>query len=294
VIAIDRTGSMCTPTDGSGNCIDLDNAKDGVRTMLGILNPPYAEIGMVEFPPVQANATDPCAAPYNSLGGNGFDGYDTADRGYVTDTINGSYQSSPGVLDTSSGLYLHTTDGHANACIQAGGNTSYSEALRQAQAELVAHGRVNVPDYIVFLTDGEANIGSVYGAADPTYPQNNPDDLAPCHSAIGVANAAKAAGTTIYSIGYALGSSVRCTAGDFHMRNAQNQWVACTLPTAGCFHYAGNTSESPAITSFQTLSQIASAGDFYNQPSPGELNTIFARIATDIASGASRLVDDTF
>ena len=50
VIAIDRTGSMCTPTDSSGNCIDLDNAKDGVRTMLGMLNPPAAQVGMVDVP----------------------------------------------------------------------------------------------------------------------------------------------------------------------------------------------------------------------------------------------------
>ncbi|MDX6538468.1 MAG: hypothetical protein QOI71_78 [Gaiellales bacterium] len=294
VIAIDRTGSMCSPTDASGNCIDLDNAKSGVRTMLGILNPPYAQIGMIAFPPVQATATSACAAPYNSLGGNGYDGYDAATRGYVTDTINGNYQTSAGVLDTTSGLYLHTTPGKASACIQAGGNTSYSEALRQAQAELVANGRPNVPDFIVFLTDGEANIGSVYGAADPTYPQGNADDQQPCQTAVNVANAAKAAGTTIYSIGYALGNSVACTAGAFHMKNAQNQWVACTLPTAGCYHYAGNTNESPALTSFQTLSQIASTGDFYNKPNAGQLNTIFARIATDIASGSSRLVDDSF
>ena len=40
VIAIDRTGSMCTPKDAAGNCIDLDNAKDGVRTMLGMFSPP--------------------------------------------------------------------------------------------------------------------------------------------------------------------------------------------------------------------------------------------------------------
>ena len=76
-----------------------------------------------------------CAAPYNSLGGNGYDGYDTATRGYVTDTINGTYKTG-GVLDPASGLYLHTVDGPANSCIQAGGNTSYSEALRQAQTEL--------------------------------------------------------------------------------------------------------------------------------------------------------------
>jgi hypothetical protein len=166
--------------------------------------------------------------------------------------------------------------------------------LRQAQAELLAHGRPNVPNYIVFLTDGEANIGSVYGANDPTYPQGNADDQQPCHTAINVANQYKAAGTTIYSIGYALGNNVACTAGAFHKKNAQNQWVACTLPTAGCYHYAGNTNESPAITSFQTLSQIASPGNFYNQPNPAQLNTIFAAIATDIGQGSSRLVDDGF
>jgi Flp pilus assembly protein TadG len=294
VIAIDRTGSMCSPTDSNGNCIDLDNAKDGVRTMLGILNPPYAKIGMLAFPPVQSTGTSACAAPYNSLGGNGYDGYDAPGRGYVTDSINGNYQTSPGVLDPTSGLYLHTEDGKANSCIQAGGNTSYSEALRQAQAELAANGRPNVPDYIVFLTDGEANIGSVYGANDPTFPPGNKDDQQPCQSAVDVANAAKVAGTTIYSIGYALGSNVNCTAGAFRMRDAQNQWVACTLPTVGCYHYASNTNESPAITSYQTLSEIASTGDFYNQVSPGQLNTIFASIATDIASGSSRLVDDDF
>jgi len=292
VIAIDRTGSMCSPTDAQGNCTDLDNAKDGVRTMLGILNPPYAQVGMLDFPPVQTTGTDPCSGPYNSLGNNGYDGYDSANRGYITDTITSNYKTA-GALNPASGLYLHTVDGDANSCIEAGGNTSYSEALRQAQAELVAHGRPNVPNYIVFLTDGEANIGSVYGANDPTYPQNNADDQQPCHTAINVASAAKAAGTTIYSIGYALGNNVNCTSGDFHKKQGNN-WVSCTAGTNGCYHYASNNDESPAITSYNTLSQIASPGDFYNKATAGQLDTIFSAIATDIGSGSSRLVDDGF
>ena len=292
VIAVDRTGSMCSPTDSSGNCIDLDNAKDGIRTMLTDLNPPYAQIGMVAFPPVQTTSTSACAAPYNSLGGNGYDGYDTATRGYVTDIINSNYKTGNS-LNTSSSLYLHTVDGPNTSCIEAGGNTSYSEALRQAKAELDAHGRVNVPDYIVFLTDGEANIGSVYGPST-AYPQGNSDDQQPCHTAVNLANTYKAAGVTIYSIGYALGSNVYCTSGDFRKKNSLGVWVSCTLPTAGCYHYASNNNESPAITSYNTLSQIASPGNFYNQPSAGQLNTIFAAIATDIGRGSSRLVDDGF
>jgi Flp pilus assembly protein TadG len=319
VVAIDRTGSMCSPTDRFGNCIDLNNAKDGVRTMLSILNPPYAQVGMVAFPPVQSTSTDVCSAPYDSLP-NGFNGYDSPSRGYLVDQISSNYKTSTGTaLNTSSGLYLHTDSGDDTACIEAGGNTSYSEALRQSQAELLADGRPNVPNYIVFLTDGEANIGSVYpgtgtGASfvpDPTYPPGNSDDTKPCQTAIDLANAYKAAGTTIYSIGYALGNNVACTQGAMGdwtpkvnaVYNSSGQlvtpavpahWAACSQPDPNCEHYASSTPESPSINSYNTLDDIASPNDFYNQPSAGQLNTIFAAIASDIASGSSRLVDDAF
>ncbi len=302
VIAVDRTGSMCSPTDSSGNCIDLDNAKDGIRTMLTNLNPPYAQIGMVAFPPVQTTSTSPCGAPYNSLGGNGYDGFDSPNRGYLTDAIASDYKTGT-ALNTSSGLYLHTVDGPASSCIQAGGNTSYSEALRQARAELAAHGRPTVPDYIVFLTDGEANIGSVYSATDPTYYPGNPDDQSPCHTAINLANQYKSQGVTIYSIGYALGSNTLCTGGDFGpdipaVRDSSGNIITprhpCTPFTAGCYHKADQQNEVPTISSYTTLSQIASPGNFYNQPNAGQLNTIFAAIATDIGQGSSRLVDDGF
>jgi hypothetical protein len=295
VIAIDRTGSMC---DNNGpSCEDLDNAKDGVRTMLGIFDPPSAQIGMVAFPPLKSSSSSACDAPFNSLGGDGFDAYDGADRGYVTDTITAGYKLDTGALDPANGLSQHTEDGPASSCIQAGGNTSYSEALRQAQAELVAHGRPDVPAYIVFLTDGEANIGSVYGTA---YPPGNSDDQQPCQTAIDVAAAAKKAGTTIYSIGYALGTKT-CTAGAFHKVDPdQNpdkkgtEYLPCTAGEDGCMHYAGPKAENPPLTSRQTLTAIASPGDFYEKAAPGDLNAIFATIATKIGQGSSRLVDDNF
>src|SRR6478672_10522892 len=294
---------MCQPVAPDGTCTDLDNAKDGVRTMLGILNPPNVQVGMVAFPPVESTTTDPCAAPFNSLGGNGFDAYDSPDRGYVTDTISGDYKAPGGPLNPTSGLFLHTEDGTAASCIQSGGSTSYSEALRQARTELAAHGRPNVPDYIVFLTDGEANIGSVYSATDPTYYPGNPDDQSPCHTAINLANQYKSEGVTIYSIGYALGSNTLCTGGDFGpdvpaVRDSSGNIITprhpCTPFTAGCYHKADQQNEVPNISSYTTLSQIASPGNFYNQPNAGQLNTIFAAIATDIGQGSSRLVDDGF
>jgi hypothetical protein len=68
----------------------------------------------------------------------------------------------------------------------------------------------------------------------------------------------------------------------------------CTPFTAGCYHKADQQNEVPNISSYTTLSQIASPGNFYNQPNAGQLNTIFAAIATDIGQGSSRLVDDGF
>jgi hypothetical protein len=310
VIALDRTGSMCDTLDSGNFCRDLDNAKDGIQTMLKILNPPYAQIGMVAFPPVEKTSTGMCSAPYNALGNGGWNGYDAADRGYVTDTLNGDYKLN-GNLNPASGLVIHTTDGKSNACVQAGGSTSYSEALRQSEAELIAHGRPKVPNYIVFLTDGEANLGSVYGVNSTAYPPGNADDQQPCNTAINLATAYKAAGTTIYSIGYALGNK-NCTAGKWPYipyapatkKNGKNIDAVpahyCDPATEdNCEHSQGTTSEVGAdhtttITSNYTLAQIASPGDFKNQPTPGDLNSIFAAIATDIGQGSSRLVDDSF
>ena len=276
--------------------------------MLGILNPPYAQVGMVAFPPVKTTSTGMCSAPYTAS--DGFTGYDAANRGYVSDALNGDYKAD-GELNESSGLYLHTVDGKASACVQAGGSTSYSEALRQAKAELDRHGRDTAPDYIVFLTDGEANMGSVYGYNDATYPPGNTDDQQPCHTAINLANQYKADDVTIYSIGYALGNK-NCTAGKWPIIPEQTTTTGSgknkktvTIPehycdpsnadeNDNCYHSQGTKAESPAITSNEALAQIASPGDFHNQPASGELDTIFTEIATDIGSGSSRLVDDGF
>jgi Flp pilus assembly protein TadG len=301
VIAIDRTGSMCD--NGGTSCTDLDNAKDGVRTMLKLFNPPSAEIGMIAFPPLESTKSNPCDPPSNSGGGSST-AYDSPNRGYVTDIVNGGYRDAKETdgLNHSSGLYLHTQDGPKTSCIQSDGNTSYSEALRQAQAELIANGRPDVPDYIVFLTDGEANIGSVYGMNDPVYYPGNDDDSKPCHTASKVADDIKKTGTTIYSIGYALGT-LNCTGGIYGTLNpkydpknpgAEPRFLLCTPAATGCRHYAKAFEEEGPINSYDTVKAIASEGNFSNKASPGDLDAIFAKIAADIAQGSSRLVDDNF
>ena len=68
----------------------------------------------------------------------------------------------------------------------------------------------------------------------------------------------------------------------------------CTQGTQGTPHGQSAIPESPLITSYSTLTQIASPGNFYNKPDAGQVNTIFAAIVADISAGTSRLVDEDY
>ncbi len=182
----------------------------------------------------------------------------------------------------------------------------------------------------MFLTDGEANIGSVYGVNSATFPPNGPDDQRPCQTAIDVAEDIKNDGVTIYSIGYALGDKKECTRGQWPVIPYQaavaevrkNGRVVTPAKAAvpahpcdpantaendtfnvDCVHSAGigtgAKDESPVRYSDDTVEAIASDAMgprkfFFDKASAGDLSAIFAAIATDIGSGSSRLVDDGF
>ena len=53
VLVLDRTGSMCQFSNGSNdpNCTDLKNAKDGIKTFLGFMDPTLDKVGLSVFPP---------------------------------------------------------------------------------------------------------------------------------------------------------------------------------------------------------------------------------------------------
>ena len=238
MLVVDRTGSMCSPVGTGaqqGECVDLNNAKAGVQTMLGIMDPNIDTIGLVALPPYDTSGTNAVCqkdgAP-NDLTINGTSGvaagyYDDSTRQYLNDPLLSNFKTSAtSPLNLSSTLVQHMTSDTLNNqnCIRSFGSTSYDEALSAANKELIKDGRKGVPKVIVFMTDGEANEGSYWNGVtphglepdldDPThnfnmYPANsasavNPGDAQPCHSAINVANAIKLTGTTIYTIGYAL------------------------------------------------------------------------------------------
>lgn len=184
--------------------------------------------------------------------------YDLKSSPYVIVPLSKDYKLSSGALNTNSNL-VKTIN-----CVKGAGGTAYANAIEAAQAELNARGRPDVLDVIVFLSDGAANRGPSY------YSTSSPYRTQPCHQGVTSAGYSKEKGTVVYSIGYALGDD-----------------------TGGCTSYTGSA-EKPAITVTQALTAIASnAGNFYNQPTPGQLNTIYTQIAADIGTGTSALTSDT-
>jgi len=254
MLVLDRTGSMCTTSTGANDpaCTDLNNAKNGMRTFLGLMDPEQDHVGLAVLPPATSVA--------NRCGASTDSSYDSTASPYVVVPLSDDYMVD-GALNASSGL-VSTIN-----CIRAGGSTSYATALEQAQAELVKDGRPGVQKVIVFLSDGAANYGPSF------YPDTSPYRTTPCHQGGASAAAIAGAGTLVYSIGYDLGHDV-CKG----LNPKTKTWV----------------NEVPAITAEQALQGVAGdPGRFYNQPTPGQLNTIYTSIAADLLYGHSKLVDNS-
>jgi Flp pilus assembly protein TadG len=253
VLIFDRTLSMCMDYYGNqdSSCGKLNNARAGMQTLIRSLDPKFDRVALATLPPASSTATA-CTAPPSTV-------YDNPSAAWLLVPLAADYIAN-GQLNQNSKL-VQTV-----ACLPAAGQTAYANAIDAAQAELNAHGRPNTEHAIVFFTDGAANTGPTY------YPKLSPYREQPCHQGITSAAAAKARGTTVYSIGYALnangGGANRCTAQTYF-----------------------GPDEQPPITAYQALSQIAtSASTFYNEPTTGSLNGIFAAIATQLTG--PRLIRD--
>jgi hypothetical protein len=253
MMVLDRTGSMCQDHNGNNDpaCTDLNNARNGIKSFLEIMNPKQDYVGLAVLPPA-TSVGNRCTTPATS-------NYNSTSAAYTIVPLSHDY-STDGVLNTGSDL-ISTLN-----CQKASGSTSYATAIEKAQAELDAHGRSGVRKVIVFFSDGAANTGPTYYATSSPYRQQ------PCHQGVWSANAQKSKGTVIYSIGYDLdavsGGANKCTS------------------------YTGSA-ETPGITAYQALQQIASTSvTFYNQPTAGQLTTLFQQVAVDIQRGASGLIDN--
>lgn len=257
MVVLDRTGSMCQ------SCQKIQNAKAGIKAFLAAMRPSVDRIGLAVFPPAPG-ASNRCSSSSSAY-------YDTSSYPYVISPLANDFRTSDtGPLNTSSDIVK------AVDCMQTGGATSYATALEKAQAELDSGGRPNARDVIIFFTDGEANYGPWYYSNTSSYRTN------PGGQAIASSAAAKAKGTWVYTIAYDTDPSL-------YSKGYRN--------VSGCRQGAGQSfqcDERPRITALSTLQQMASTVDgetkFYSQPTPGELETIFERVAIDLSS--VRLLDD--
>jgi hypothetical protein len=254
MLVLDRTGSMCQTHSGANDpaCTDLNNARDGMKTFLGFMDAETQWVGLGVLPPATSignRCTTPDTPNYNSTSAKYTIVPLSADY-----SVNGQLRSSSNLVSTIN-------------CQKGGGRTAYANALEEAQKELNLHGRTDVQDVIVFLSDGAANIGPTY------YSSSSPYRKQPCHQGVWSAAPIKSKGTIIYSIGYDLdalnGGANRCETWD-------------------------GRNESPAITAYQALEGIASGpAHFYNKPSAGQLRTIFTAIAADMSRGSAALIDES-
>ena len=267
-LVIDRTGSMA---DQSSGIVKWTALQQGLlKGFLPGLDPSVDYVGLSTLPPDMHGTSDICTAePGEPSGGSGTGNtpYSTTTPTYTVVHLSNSYMNSTGQLISSSPLVSDIN------CMKPGGSTDYADAMAAAYAELQANGRPGVQKVIVLLSDGAANEGQncvtttkKVGGKTVTVKDTKPHCIQPCQSAVNDAATYKANNVLIYTILY----------GD------QSGGPACE-------DYTG-ANEVPAIQPWTAMQNIASPGNYYPDPNPANLQTIFQEIAADMAAGSSRIV----
>jgi hypothetical protein len=311
MLVLDRTGSMCQTGGGTSDpsCTDLRNAKDGMRTFLQLMDPTLDHVGLAVFPPAR-NKSAVGSCPNRPASGSQYYGYDAWWPEWGWPDLNGDGEGDPPgspsyytIVSLSSnylfkdGLGRWVPNGASwmfqsigmpgsgnGGCIQGEGTTHYASAVEEAQHELSVHGRGNVQDVIVFLSDGAANTSPTRLPVGHWRNTTTWRDR-PCGAGVQAAANAKAGDVKIYTIGY-----------DLDAGSAAPE--RCRRPDTNGHMNGSNPVESgyDAFTAIQAMASPecgnGSQACFYNKPDPGQLNTIFTKIAADLQRPASRLIDD--
>lgn len=275
-VVLDRTGSMCQFSNGQNDpaCTDLTNARNGIETFLGFMDPTIDMVSLSVLPPA-INAANPCQTPASGTKNYGYDAWwpnwvkgpgktPPTPSLYTIASMQFNYlvqSNGSWILNPSSNLVQML------GCVHGAGTTAFVQAVDEAQHELVTHGRGNVQNVMIFLSDGAANQDV---AQLPSYMDTSLYHQHPCLAGIRAAQNAKDNGTIVFTIGYDL--------------NGLGTDPEQCKTSSGA---------KDTITSYDTIKQMASdPSDFYNKPDPGQLNTIFTRIAADLSRPASRLIDN--
>jgi hypothetical protein len=293
MLVIDRTGSMCQKNgQNDPNCTDLNNAKNGVRTFMNLMDPDYDKVGLALFPPAVnedsiskctyrpwSGTSNPNPWPPSNMNGRYY-GYDAW---YPYWNLSGSLGQDPAHYVVASLEFDYAALTQRINCALGNGSTHYSSGIEEAQYELQQHGRGDVQDVIIFLSDGAAN----------TMPRNHPVGYwadaynnSPCAAGVQAAQNAKDAGMIVYSIGYDL-------------KGDGTDWEKCRKPNPTTGHQ-DNSQGLEGMNAQQAMEAIATDPDgagpakslFWNANEGDPLTTVFRQIAFDLQRPAARLIDD--
>jgi hypothetical protein len=260
VMVLDRTGSM-TPAD-------IVNLKDGAKAVLDAYDARDVWVGLVSLP--YGRSTNKCVV-------NDPQVYPTTSNPSVWQVvpIQGGYDNPDGTLNTSSPI------GAAINCMQragsprvivngvdrtGAGHTNLGDPLDAARSMLASQGRSNVPDALIFETDGQAN---------------QPYGMQPCNYLNTKATAAKSAGQVIYTIAYGLDSPpVRCTDtfGPFFNRYATTNLAAAATNSVDDLPGGCATSEN------------RDGDNYFCAPASSDLTPVFTTVAAATLRN-TRLID---
>lgn len=288
VMVLDRTGSM-EPSD-------VANVKNAALSVLDFYDPSDQWIGMVALPygqgaPGSLGSTGKCeaygdrrtAAQGNPMPPPTYQQYPTTDPTLWWNTagLSKDYKNATGInpnsnlvqeinclqrardWQTSSGDRVYAS---SQGQTPVGAHTNLGDSLDAARA-MLATGRPEVPDVIIFMTDGQAN---------------QPSTLQPCKYFNDKATIAKNEGQTVFTIAYGL----------------DNPPVKCVSDTVPPFagKYATYNLASAATDSIDNLPGGCAAtenkdGDHYFcTPGTADLEPVFRQVAA-AAIETARLID---
>lgn len=237
VLVLDATQSMnATDTGcsvpGVSHATREQCALYGVQEILGAMVPPQDQVSLMVFPGYSSALTTPCTAtkpgavaPYYSPG-----------IAYTVAGFSTNYNDGNGVLNSGAGIVKAAGNAPSTApCFKAqGGVGSFlAEAITAAQASFPAKTN-DTQNVIILLSDGDATTDYTDMYCSPgkgvTCPSKNEaawvaHGAAQCDQSVAAANAAKAAGTWVYSVAYDAPTSA-CASGGTYTPCAEMRAIA--------------------------------------------------------------------
>lgn len=260
VMVLDRTGSM---TDA-----DVANLRNAALSVLDVYDSSAHHVGAVALPYGQ---------PLNRCLANNPRLYPQSAASYwQIAPLSSDYDRADGSLNMSSQLVqaincLRRTATsitvRVNGVDRSGaGHTNLGDPLDAAREMLLMQGRAEVPDVIIFMTDGEAN---------------QPDTLQPCNYLNTKATQAKAGGQTVYTIGYGV-AAARCqrdTSGPF-----RGAYASTNLARAA-------TDSTDDVPGGCGPNENKDGDNYFCESGSSDLEPVFRQVAA-ATLGHSRLVDD--